>query len=219
MAEQALALLPALRFKALTPLFDRVVHSTMRESTFKPLLLDQAELAPGVRVMDLGCGTGTLALLAKEREPGCEVVGVDGDPAILELAAGKAEQAGVDIAFDEALSTDLPYPDASFDRVLSTLFFHHLMPPDKERTLAEIRRVLRPGGQLHVADFTRPADPLQRLASAQVRVFDGIERTRQNFTGRLPDLFAAAGLREVTEHRRLRTGMGTLALLSAEAPA
>lgn len=209
--------LPALRFKRLTPLFDRVVHATMRESTFKRSLVEQAELRPGQRVLDLGCGTGTLALLISEHEPGCEVTGLDADPDILRLARAKAEEHGADIEFQEALSTEMPFEDASFDRVLSTLFFHHLMPADKRATLAEIRRILKPGGRLCVADFGRPADPLQLGLSYQVRVFDGLERTRENFKGELPALVADAGLREVTEHQRLRTGLGTLSLFSAEA--
>lgn len=211
--------LPALRFQRLTPLFDRVVQTTMREKTFKRSLVEQADLQPNQRVLDLGCGTGTLAILVKEREPRCDVSGVDADPEILEIARRKASDAGVDVDFESGLSTELPYDAGSFDRVLSTLFFHHLMPEDKRKTLAEIRRVLRPGGQLHVADFTVPVDPLQRLLSWQVRVFDGVERTRENFTGRLPALVAETGLDRVTEHRRLRTGMGTLALFSASGPA
>lgn len=207
--------LPALRFRRLTPLFDTVVKTTTRETAFKRALIDQAALQPGHRVLDLGCGTGTLALLAKQRQPGSEVVGVDADPEILGLAREKAGEAGAAIAFDESLSTELPYEDRSFDRVLSTLFFHHLMPADKRATLAEIARVLRPDGELHVADFAVPADPLQRLLSWQVRLFDGVERTRENFTGRLPALVAETGLGEITEHRRLRTGFGTLSVFSA----
>ena len=216
---EASGYLPALRFRRLTPLFDRVVQGTMREETFKRSLVEQADLQPNQRVLDLGCGTGTLAILAKEREPGCDVSGVDADPEILELARTKASDAGVDVNFDAGLSTELPYDADSFDRVLSTLFFHHLMPEDKRKTLAEIRRVLRPGGQLHVADFSVGADPLQRLLSWQVRLFDGVERTRENFTGQLPALVAEAGLDRVSEHRRLRTGMGTLSLFSAASAA
>jgi ubiquinone/menaquinone biosynthesis C-methylase UbiE len=81
---------PALAFDRLTPLFDSVVRVTTREQTFKRRLLDQAAIAPGERVLDLGCGTGTLALMAKRRQPDAELVGLDGDPAILERARAKA---------------------------------------------------------------------------------------------------------------------------------
>ena len=208
------AFLPALRFRVLTPLFDAVVRTTMREETFKRSLIGQAMLQPGQTVLDLGCGTGTLALMAKQAQPRCDVIGVDADPEILEIARRKAQAEDTAVTFDASVSTELPYEDASVDRVLSTLFFHHLTPPDKRQTLREIRRVLRPGGELHVADFTVASDPLQRLLSWQVRLFDGRERTEENFTGELPRVIADAGLGAIAERRRLRTGMGTLALFS-----
>ena len=211
--------LPALRFRALTPLFDGVVRTTMREQRFKAMLLDQAELRPGQRVLDLGCGTGTLALMAAEREPGLEVVGLDADPEILARARGKAAAAGAEIQFDQGLSTDLPYEDESFDRVCSMLFFHHLKPADKRRTAAEVARVLRPGGQLHVADFGPPGDPLMHAAFLIVRLFDGREETQEHLNGRLPSIFEEGGLSEASTHASLRTFMGRLYLYRAEAAA
>jgi SAM-dependent methyltransferase len=206
--------LPALRFRILTPLFDSVVRATVRESTFKPALIEQAGLRADQRVLDLGSGTGTLALMAKRHQPRCEVTGLDADPEILELARRKAARAQLDVRFDQGLANALPYDAESFDRVLSTLFFHHLMGDEKRGALAEVARVLRPGGELHLADWTAPGDPIQAVLSWQVRLFDGLDRTRENFAGRLPELLADAGFSEVREHQRLRTAFGTLALLS-----
>ena len=141
--------------------------------------------------------------------------GLDGDPQILEQARAKAAAAGLDVRFDHGYSTELPYEAASFDRVLSTLFFHHLTSDDKRRTLNEIVRILRQGGRLHIADFTRPSDPLMALGFTVVRLFDGVERTRVNAHGELGDLVSEAGLQAVTEQSRLRTAFGTLALTSA----
>lgn len=205
----------ALRFPALNRAFDPVVRLTMRERRFKRDLLAQAAIKPGHRVLDLGCGTGTLAILAKEAVPAADVAGLDGDPRILEQARAKAEAAALAVRFDHGFSTELPYAAGSFDRVLSTLFFHHLTSDDKRRTLGEIARVLRPGGELHIADFTRPGDPLMALAFTVVRLFDGIERTRVNARGELGALVTEAGLRRVVEGNRLRTAFGTLALMSA----
>ena len=207
--------LPALRFKAITPLFDSVVRTTTRESTFKQALIDGADLGSGQRVLDLGCGTGTLAIMVMEREPDAEVTGLDADSQILVLARRKAAEAGVQIEFDQGLADELRYADGSFDRVVSTLFFHHLTSEDKHACLAEIRRVLGPGGELHLADWTAPADPLQAALSWQIRLFDGLDRTRDNFTGRLADVVSEAGFSDVREGQRLRTAFGTLGLLSA----
>ena len=210
--------LPALRFSALTRLFDPLVHFVMRDETFKRALGERAAPKPGQRVLDLGCGTGTLALMVKRAEPAAEVVGLDADPDILEIAASKAEKAGVEIELDRGLSTELPYEDTSFDLVLSTLFFHHLTGEDKRRTAREVARILRPGGELLVVDYGRPADPLMRAASTTVRLFDGIEVTRDNVAGRLPVIFEEAGFGSATESDRFRTVFGSLTLYRAHRP-
>ncbi len=209
---------PALAHDRLTGLFDPFVRVTVRERRFKARLLDQASLAPGQRVLDVGCGTATLAIMVKEHEPTAEVVGLDGDPAILERGRAKVAEAGLDVQLDQGMSFDLPYEGGSFDRVLSSLFFHHIKPDAKERTAREIARVLRPGGELHVADFGKPADPLQAAIFGVFRRFDGEEETRDNARGRLPEIFAAAGLANARTHGAMRTVMGTLAFYSARRP-
>ena len=211
--------LPALRFAALTRFYDPAIRLTTREQTFKRRLLEQAAIGDHDRVLDLGCGTGTLAIMAKRASPGADVRGLDADPEMLDPAVRKAAEAGLEIRFDQGLSNRLPYPDATFDRVLSTLFFHHLRPEDKRLTIAEVARVLKPGGELHVADWGLPSDPLMRLLSLQIRFGDGDEPTRENLTGQLPGVFAAGGLADVVETDRLRTPFGTLALHRARRPA
>ncbi len=209
---------PALAHDRLTPLFDPMVRFTTRERRFKERLLEQAAIGARHSVLDIGCGTGTLALWVKQREPGATVVGLDGDPAILERGRAKVAAAGVDVRLDQGMSFDMPYEDGTFDRVLSTLFFHHIKPDAKERTAREIARVLRPGGELHVADFGRPADPLQAASFAVFRRFDGEEETRDNARGRLPEIFAGGGLADARVHGTLRTLFGTLAFYSARRP-
>jgi ubiquinone/menaquinone biosynthesis C-methylase UbiE len=145
--------IPAFRFGWLTGLFDPVSKLTTREGASKRRVLDRAALLEGKRVLDLACGTGTLALAAARSVPGLRVTGVDADPAILERARAKA---GREVTFDQGLSTELPYEDESFDVVLSTLFFHHLSDRAKLRSAEEVRRVLRPAGRLVVGDVGRP---------------------------------------------------------------
>jgi ubiquinone/menaquinone biosynthesis C-methylase UbiE len=212
------AYVPALGYDRLTALYDPVVRVTTREATFKRRLLAQAGVAAGERVLDLACGTGTLAVRVKREEPTAEVTGVDGDPAVLRRAKAKAAEAGLAIAFDEGRADALPYRDDSFDKVLSTLFFHHLDRPTKERTAREIARVLRPGGELHLADWGRPAGPLARALFLPVRLLDGLDNTRDNVEGRLPELLAAAGLEQAWERGSLGTPLGTMRFVSARAP-
>src|SRR3954447_15117072 len=216
MPSESRGYLPALRFRALTGLYDPVVRLTSREDRFKELLVEQAAPAAGQRILDLGCGTGTLAIQVKRREPGAEVAGLDADPEMLAQAERKAERAGVEVELTEGFSTELPYEDASFDRVLSTLFFHHLDPEPKRRTAREIARVLRTGGELHVADWGKPSDPVMAAAFLGIRLLDGFENTADNVNGDLPAIFEEAGLTRAEQTDRLRTVLGTMALYRAE---
>lgn len=211
--------LPAVRFDLLTPLFDVFVRVTTRERTFKERLLEQARLEDGLDVLDLGAGSGTLAIWAKESTSGLRIRGLDGDPAIVRQAVRKAARAGVEIPFDEGLSYELPYDDQSFDRVLSSLFFHHLVLRDKERTITEVARVLRPGGELHVADWGEPRSLPAKLGAAAIRRFDGDEPTRDSLAGRLPELFEAGGLADARERERVAAPLGVVSLYSAHRPA
>jgi ubiquinone/menaquinone biosynthesis C-methylase UbiE len=207
--------LPAARFDFLTPVFDVFVRATTRERTFKRRLLDQAGLEGALDVLDVGAGTGTLAIWAKRREPRLRIRGLDGDPRILEQARRKAASAGQDVAFDEGMSYALPYEDASFDRVVSSLFFHHLVLADKERTIGEIARVLRPGGELHVADWGEPRSAWQKAGAVAIRRFDGDAPTRDNLAGRLPELFERGGLTDARELERVAAPLGVVSLYSA----
>jgi len=203
--------IPALSYDRLTFLYDPIVRLTTREAAFKSALLTQAQVQPGQRVLDLACGTATLTIAVKQAQPQATVVGLDGDPAILRRARAKAERAGVDVQLDEGLSYELPYADESFDRVLSSLFFHHLTRENKLRTLAEVRRVLKPGGEFHVADWGAPQNALMKLTSQGIVMLDGAT-TKDNFAGLLPELIRQAGFADVHETQHFNSLFGTIRL-------
>lgn len=218
MNKQSGAYIPALRYTWLTSIYDPVVRWTTRESTFKSALVAQAGVQAGEKILDLGCGTATLTIAIKVACAEADVVGLDGDAKILEIAAKKAADAGVQISLDQGYSYELPYADNTFHRVVSSLFFHHLTTGDKRRTLAEIERVLIPGGELHIADWGKAQNIIMRSVFLLVQFLDGFETTADNVQGRLPELIEDAGFQEVRKTAEFATPLGTISILSTKKP-
>ena len=137
-----------------------------RERRFRERLTELARLQPGAAVLDVGCGTGTLAIVAKKRVGNSgTVIGIDASREMIERARRKARRAGVDVRFDSAIVEALPFPDASFDVVFSTLMLHHLPRAAREQCAHEMQRVLRPGGRVLAVDFVTPARERKGLLS------------------------------------------------------
>jgi len=128
-----------------------------RERALRERLVDLARLVPGEVVLDVGCGTGSLAIVAKRRvgDTG-EVHGIDAAPEMIAQATRKAAKAGLLVAFQAGRAEALPFPDAHFDVVFSTLMLHHLPAPVRQRLGEEIQRVLKPGGRVIAVDFEPP---------------------------------------------------------------
>lgn len=217
---------PPLSFHVLTPLYDFIVAITCREATFRPVLIQQANVAPGDVVLDLGCGTGSLTAALKRTHPFAELTCIDPDPASLARAARKVgatpcSQGACDekgVQFVRGFGQDMSFANQTFDRVLSSLVLHHLLPEDKLATLREIERVLRPSGQLHVADWGEAHVWYERALFLTVQLLDGFDTTSDSVQGILPTLMRTAGFVDVQETRRILTPLGILSLYSATKP-
>jgi len=206
---------PALMLGGLTPIYDIFAKLFFPEKQFRRDLITHARIAPGHDVLDLGAGTGTLAILLKRIQPGAQVTGIDGDARIISIAQNKSALAGVNLVFCIGNSASLPYRSESFDRVLSSLVMSLLSREDKRRSLRETYRVLRGGGECLVADFGPPQTRWGRLLAPLMRRF---ERISDNLDGLLPALFQEAGFNNIAEMACFSTLLGTLTILRGRKP-
>jgi ubiquinone/menaquinone biosynthesis C-methylase UbiE len=125
-----------------------------RDRAFREKTLDLAQIAAGESVLDIGCGTGTLAIAVKRRVgPAAQVTGIDASPEMIARARKKAKRTGADVMFETAAVENIPFAAQSFDVVLSTVMLHHLPEDARRNCIAEVRRVLKPGGRFLALDF------------------------------------------------------------------
>ena len=149
------------------PFYDLMARLLGADSA-RAMLVEQTGVRPGERVLEIGCGTGSLLLLLARSQPAAELVGLDPDPAALKIARRKARRAGVSFQLDEGFADALPYADASMDRVFSSFMFHHLSRDVKAKALREGRRVLVPGGHFHMVDFAGPGSSARGFIARRI---------------------------------------------------
>lgn len=204
--------IPALGHRALTPFYDGVLRLFLREQVIKRALVAELGLTPGQRVLDHGCGTGTVMLLLGKAEPAAQVIGVDGDADVLHIAERKACRAQKRLPLTQGFAEALPFGDRSFDLVVSSFVFHHLTRSTKQRAMDEVARVLRPDGVFYLLDFGPPANPAAALIAHGVRWF---EQTADNLDGLLAPMLEAAGFGQVSVRGSWMTIVGSLLLYRA----
>ena len=179
-------------------------------------LIAQADVRSGQRVLDIGCGTGTLAVMVKTERRDVDVVGLDPDALALERATLKARRARVDAEFVRGFADAIPHAPGSFDRVLSSLMLHHLTDDEKAATLRDVNRVLKPGGSLHLLDFT--TDPSHRRGLvARLLHRDGRHLHGQS-SAQVMQMMRSSGLINATHVETRHTLFGPVAFHRAERP-
>jgi ubiquinone/menaquinone biosynthesis C-methylase UbiE len=192
MSASARRFIPGMGVAWLLPIYDPLT-SLLGLNRARRALVAQADLRPGHRVLDIGCGTGSLAVLIGRLHPAVEVVGLDPDEKALSRAAAKARRARLTVSFERGFSDTLRFPAGSFDRVVSSFMFHHLSREEKERTLGEVRRVLKGGGSFHLLDFAGPADV---AGARRTRGLHAHARLHDNDASTVIALLSAAGMQD-----------------------
>ncbi|MER6513410.1 methyltransferase domain-containing protein [Nonomuraea sp. NPDC001636] len=207
---------PALGRLKFTRLYDPVVALT-RERLWRSLVAMHVAPRPDDSIVDVGCGTGSQAMLLHRLEPRARIVGVDPDPETLAQARRKSRASGTApewrLGMGDAL-TGLLGP-GSADTAVSSLVLHQCPLPMKRAILASMHAVLRPGGKLVIADYGWQRTASMRLAFRVVQLADGMRDTQPNADGVLPELMTGAGFADVREAEVVRTVTGSISVYVA----
>jgi ubiquinone/menaquinone biosynthesis C-methylase UbiE len=208
---------PALRFKALTKLYDSLLSATFQEKKIKQALVNQLQLKGTETILDFGCGTGTLAIMIKDQFPSVNIIGIDVDAEIIGIAEKKIKAKGLSIHLKKFDGESLAFfGHQQFDRIVSSLVFHHIPTTTKRTILSQLYRITKPGGELHIADFGKPKNLYTKAAFGLLRRFDGVENTSVNAEGLLHDFIKGGGFKEVQITQSFNTAFGTVDLIKAK---
>jgi ubiquinone/menaquinone biosynthesis C-methylase UbiE len=206
--------IPAAGRDALLPGYDLLTRLLGMNRVYDTLVA-QAELGAGLRVLEIGCGTGNVTTRVKRAEPGVDVVGTDPDP--LALARAERKTRGMTgIRFERAYAQALPFADGEFDRVLSSMMLHHLDDDVKAGAAAEIHRVVRPGGTLHIVDIGGPMTVHHGLAA---RWMKDNPHAAGNLGDAIPRLLRSVGFECTEVGTRRHRLIGQLTFYRATRPA
>jgi len=207
---------PALGRPELTGFYDHAIALLTRERRWRTALLELVVPSPGETILDVGCGTGSFAIMMKRQCPAARVIGVDPDPVVLEIARAKAIKAGIAIGWTEAMGDELARTGIGpVDKAVSSLVFHQCPLPMKRAILAAMHGTLRPGGALLIADYGEQRSRTMRFLFRQIQRLDGFENTQPNADGVLPKLFAAAGFERVVERQSIPTPTGSISIYAS----
>ena len=201
---------PALKFHWLTNIYDSLISTFMPEKEFKNTIINNANIQDNFKVLDFGVGTATLSIMAYHNCPNASFYGLDIDDKILEIAKKKITKSNIPIDLIQYKGGVLPFENDSFDRIISSLVIHHLSDDQKLSAFKEFNRILKPTGEIHIADWGRANNKIMKGLFHIVQLLDGYETTSANVDSKLPEIIKNAGFHNVEIKKHFNTILGTL---------
>ncbi len=213
------AFTPALGDARFTPLYDFAIAAATREKLWRGRLVAHINPSAADRILDVGCGTGSLAIRLKKTAPEVAIIGIDPDPIVIARARQKSQKAGVCINWRSGFLTPAICAEIGpVSKVASSLVLHQTPPAEKNNILSAIRTVLQPGGTLYIADYGLQRTLAMRfLFRRTVQAIDGLADTQPNADGILPSLMEASGFRDICELEVIPTATGSISIYRATA--
>lgn len=196
--------------------YDRAIRLWTRETLWRRAMLEELAARPGETILDVGCGTGSFAVMLKASQPAVRVIGIDPDEEALTIARAKADVAGLNVEWEQGFARDLGVRSA--DAIVSSLMFHQVPMTEKRAGLSAMFAAVRPGGRIVIADYGRQKGLMRVLFRLTIQRLDGVADTQPNADGILPELVKAAGFRKVRDVARFDTVTGTIGLIVASRP-
>lgn len=200
--------------------FDKRIRLLTREAKWRPMLVSQIAPMAGESILDVGCGTGTLAVDLKAENNDARVTGIDPDPEALVLARKKAEAANVEAVFSSGFAREAASEgrEGRFDHVVSSLVLHQVPTEEKRAGLLAMKAAAKPAGFVHIADFGRQRWPFERVCFLITQLADGYADTEPNARGILDDLIDEIRFERIHQ-TRVFTPTGSISLWKLRRPA
>jgi ubiquinone/menaquinone biosynthesis C-methylase UbiE len=193
--------------------YDRAIRRWTRERRWRGAMLSSLAPLAGETILDIGCGTGTFAIMVKRQNPLARVIGIDPDKEALSIASEKALAARVEIEWMRGFAWDAPVD--AVDAVVSSLVFHQTPLEEKRTGLSAMYAALRPSGRLLLVDYLRQKGLMRQLFRLTIQQLDGIADTQPNADGVMPGLVREAGFADVQEPWSIPTVTGTIGMITA----
>jgi len=207
-------------FKFLTKHYDYLINNFFNVDEIIDRFIGQIDVRPGMKLLDVGCGTGNLLISLHSRIPGVQLFGIDIDPEMISISRNKMDLAGLNgsVKLIQSSADVLPFEPESLDRVVSSLALHHLPAETRRKHLKRSFEILKPGGSLHVMDWGKPVSLLQHVGATFEILTDGYSCFSDSLRGKIPERIAEAGFVEIQEYNTRNETFGTLHFYSALKP-